>query len=427
MPGKLVREKIGSESYINFINTDKFRSDRITLSFVTPLDRDKATVNALVPFILRKGCRSCPDFTALNRKLAEMYGAVLDADVSKLADSQIIEISLTFVDDRFAIDGEKMSEKAAELVADIALDPALDENGAFGEKDVELEKVCLADTIASELNEKRVYAVTKLCELIFEGEPFAVKRYGYLDRIDEITPQSAADAWRELVRTSRIEIMVTGMGDPGAVKAVFENRIGSLDRDPVIRERTKPLAYTEYKEGTEEMDIAQGKLVMGFRMGAPETEREKDAARLMAILYGATPFSKLFLNVREKMSLCYYASAHFERRSGIMLVDSGIEFKNYDAARSEIIRQLDLMKEGDFTDEELSETKLIIKSSLGSVDDSLSAMESWYMNGILDGVILTPEEDIENIYEITREEIVEAAGKAKLAACFFLKGAEKND
>lgn len=427
MSTDLIRKSIGDEAYISFIPTEKFKSDRITVSLVTKLSEEKATVNALVPFVLRKGCRSCPDFTALNRKLAKMYGAILDADVSKLADCQIIELSIQYLDDRYAIDGESMSFQAAELLGDIVFDPAFDGNGLFRANDVELEKAFLSDIIAGELNDKRTYAVSRLCDLIFEGEPFAVKRYGSLEKVGGITPESLVEAWRELITSARIEIMATGTGDRDTIESVFAGKIAKIERRTAPYERTAPKAYTDYAEAEESMDIVQGKLVMGFRMGAPETEREKDAARLMAIMYGATPFSKLFLNVREKLSLCYYASARFERRSGVMIVDSGIEFANYEAARNEILNQLESMKKGDFTDEELENTKLIIRGSLQSVDDSLVALESWYMNGILDGDPITPEEDIENVCAITREEIVRAAGAARLSALFFLKGGEARE
>ena len=172
------------------------------------------------------------------------------------------------------------------------------------------------------------------------------------------------------------------------------------------------------------MDIVQGKLVMVFRMGAPKTEKEKNAARVLSALYGGTAFSKLFMNVREKMSLCYYADSHFERGSGIMIVDCGIEFENREKAQAEIINQLELVAKGDFTDDELSDTKGAILNSLGSVGDTLYSVEGWYMSGIVEENITTPEEDKKAIDEVTGEEVMKAAEKAKLAAVFFLKGGE---
>ena len=424
MLGELKRKQIGEGAFMNSVIEPKFKSDRISLCLVTPLKKEKATVNALVPFVLRKGCKSCPDFTKLNKKLAEMYGAILDADVAKHGDSQIIEVSIQFTDDRFAIGGESMTETAAKLLSDIVFEPNFDENGYFPEIDLELEREFLIDTIESDLNDKRVYAIGKALGLVFENEPFGVKRYGYVDDAKAITSESLAKAWRELVKTSRIEVFFAGPGDPEIAGKVFEERISSLERKPVHSKPFEIIDYSPFKEAEESMDIVQGKLVMVFRMGAPKTEKEKNAARVLSALYGGTAFSKLFMNVREKMSLCYYADSHFERGSGILIVDCGIEFENREKAQNEIIRQLELVAKGDFTEEEFENTKGAIFNSLGSVGDTLYSVESWYMGGIVEDNVITPEEDKKAIEEITREEVMKAAEKAKLAAVFFLKGGE---
>ena len=424
MQGTLKRKQIGEGVFMNSVVEPKFKSDRISLCLATPLEKEKATVNALVPFVLRKGCKSCPDFTKLNKKLAEMYGAILDADVAKHSDSQIIEVSIQFTDDCFAIGGEKMIEEAAKLLSDIVFEPNFDENGFFPEIDLELEREFLIDTIESDLNDKRVYAIGKALGLVYENEPFGVKRYGYVDDAKKITSESLAKAWKELVETSRIEIFFAGPGNPEIAEKVFAEKISSLERNPVSTGHFEIVDYSPFKEAEESMDIVQGKLVMVFRMGAPKTEREKNAARVLSALYGGTAFSKLFMNVREKMSLCYYADSHFERGSGIMIVDCGIEFENREKAQAEIINQLELVAKGDFTDEELDNTKGAILNSLGSVGDTLYSVEGWYMSGIIEEKIITPEEDKKAIGEITREEVMKAAEKARLAAVFFLKGGE---
>lgn len=422
--GKLIRKKIGEEVYLNSVRDEKFKSDRITVNFITPLNRKDATVNALVPFVLRKGCKSCPDFTELNRRLAKMYGAILDADVSKKGDCQIIEVLLQMADDKFAINGEKMTEEGAKLLSDIVFDPNLDENGLFPEKDLELEREYLIDTINSDLNDKRTYAVHRAVEAEFEGEPFGISRYGYAEDAEKITGEELAAAWRSLVKTARIEIMFVGTGDPAAVEKVFAKRLEAVEREPLSVKKASPVPYKEPKSIEEAMDIVQGKLVMGFRMGAPATEREKNAARVLSAIYGGTPFSKLFMNVREKLSLCYYVISNFERGSGVMLVDCGIEFESREAAQAEILRQLDCICRGEITEEELANTKLIMKNGLGSVGDSLGGLDNWYMTCILDDLVLTPEEDAAEIDKITAEEVVAMAKRAKLSTVFFLKGGE---
>lgn len=424
MLGKLNRKKIGEGAYISSVSEPKFKFDRMSLCLVTPIKKETATVNALVPFVLRKGCKSCPDFTELNKKLAGMYGAILDADVAKHADKQIIEITLLFVDDRYAIGGENMIETAAKLLSDIVFEPNLDEKGLFPEIDLELEREYLIDTIESDLNDKRIYAIGKTLDLVFENEPFGIKRYGYVDDAKAITPESLAKAWRELIKTSGIEVFFAGPGNSEKAEKVFAERIANLEREPVFSEKPALVDYSAFKEAEESMDIVQGKLVMAFRMGAPETEHEKNSARVLSALYGGTAFSKLFMNVREKMSLCYYADSQFERGSGIMIVDCGIEFENREAAQNEIIRQLELIAKGDFSEEELEDTKGAIANSLGSVGDSLYSVESWYMSGIIEDNVVTPDEDKKGIAAVKKEDVMKAAEKAKLAAVFFLKGGE---
>ena len=204
MIGTLNRKEIGKGAFISWVNEPKFKHNRITLCLVTPIEKETATVNALVPFVLRKGCKSCPDFTELNKKLAQMYGAILDADVAKHGDSQIIEVFLQFVDDRYAIGGESMVETAANLLCDIVFEPNLDENGFFPEIDLELEREYLIDTIESDLNDKRGYAIGKAHDLVFENEPFGIKRYGYVEDAEAITAESLAKAWENLVKTAKI-------------------------------------------------------------------------------------------------------------------------------------------------------------------------------------------------------------------------------
>ena len=424
MIGTLNRKEIGKGAFMNWVTEPKFKHNRMTLCLVTPLEKEKATVNALVPFVLRKGCKSCPDFTALNKKLAEMYGAILEADVGKHGNKQIIEITLLTADDKYAIGGESMTETAAKLLWDIVFEPNFDENGFFPEIDLELEREYLIDTIESDLNDKRTYAIGKALDLVFENEPFGIKRYGYVEDAKTITSESLAKAWKELVEKAQIEIFFAGPGNSEIAEKVFAEKIESLERKPVETSAAEMVAYSSFKEAEESMDIAQGKLVMIFRMGAPKTEKEKNAARMLSALYGGTAFSKLFMNVREKMSLCYYADSHFERGSGILIVDCGIEFENREKAQSEIIRQLELVAKGEFTEEEFENTKGAILNSLGSVGDTLYSVESWYMSGIVEGNIVTTEEDKEAISAVTKEEVMEAAGKAKLAAVFFLKGGE---
>ena len=427
MEDRPVRRRIGEGIYFTAVREPKFKSNRMTAVLIAPLERTKATARALVPFLLRKGCGAYPDFTALNEKLASMYGAILDADVTKYADLQMIHLSVQTADDKFSIAGEPLCRESAELLCSVLTDPVLDKYGHFPEQDFRVERNYLIDTIESELNEKRTYAIGKCTEILFRDEPFGVKRYGYKEDAEKLTAEEATTAWRELLKGARMEILFTGPGDPEDAERVFAERLGGLMREPFGEHPTPPKPYSEYAELDEKMDVVQGKLVMAYRLGAPEGETEQAAARMMAALYGGTPFSKLFMNVREKMSLCYYCTARYDRPTGVILVDSGVEAANMTKAEEEIGNQLSAVAEGGFTEEERGNTLLLAVNSLKSVEDSLDGAEGWYLTRILDGDMRTPAEDAETIGAVTAEQIAEMAGRAKLAAVYRLTGEEKTD
>lgn len=427
MEERPVRRQIGEGVYFTAVREPKFKSDRMTAVLIAPLERTKATVRALVPFLLRKGCGAYPDFTALNAKLASMYGAILDADVTKYADLQMVQLSVQTADDTFSIAGEPLGKESAELLCSVLTDPVLDKYGHFPEQDFRVERNYLIDTIESELNEKRTYAIGKCTEILFREEPFGVKRYGYKEDAEKLTAAEVTDAWRELLRRARIEILFTGPGDPNAAERVFTERLGRLERDLFGERITPPKPYSEYTELDEKMDVVQGKLVMAYRIGAPEKDAERAAARMMTALYGGTPFSKLFMNVREKMSLCYYCAARYDKPTGVILVDSGVETANMKKAEAEIGNQLAAVAKGDFTEEELKNTLLLAVNSLKSVEDSLDGAEGWYLTRILEGDMRTPEEDAETLGAVTAAQIAGMAGRAKLAAVYRLTGEGKTD
>ncbi len=215
---------------------------------------------------------------------------------------------------------------------------------------------------------------------MFGDSPLAVKKYGTRERAQEITAQSATDAYRELLRRSAVEILFIGSGDPSVAQQVFAGRFAKTERDPIVYEASLPISSaTEAKTVREDIDIAQGKLVMGFRTGDTSSPDQVNAMKMMVALYGGTPFSRLFKNVREKLSLCYYCAARYDKASGMMMVDSGVETGNEQKAQEEILRQLALVQQGDFDQEELDSTILTIVNALKSTVDTLSGLENWYL------------------------------------------------
>ena len=422
---ELNRKQIGDHIWFSSVSDSKFKHNRLSVNFVLPLSQETAADYAVVPFVLRKGCRECPDFTTLNARLAELYGAVLDADVSKYGAYQILEVSIRALDNRFALEHEDIVGQCAALLAAIVLDPKWIDN-AFDAADVALERQYIVDTIDAEINEKRTYAMRRCLQIMCEGEPAAIPRYGTREQVEQVTPQSAAAAYRRMLHTAAIEILFTGSGDPASAERIFAERMRGLERGsfdyacaPVCKQADR------VREVTETMDITQGKMVLGLRTGPVETPEQTTAMRVFAAMYGGTPFSKLFLNVREKLSLCYYCASRYHTFSRLLTVDSGVEFENKEKAQKEILAQLQAIQEGKITEEELRDTKLLMKNAITSTTDSLGAIETWYLAQILRGQSLTPAQDAANIDAVTLDQVVQAAQGLALDTVYFLTGNSK--
>ena len=426
MNNPMHRQRIGDEVYFSFVRDTKFKHNRMSVNFVLPLDRETVSANALIPFLLRKGSRTCPDFTALNQKLYDLYGASLSADVSKYGGYQVLELSLSGLDDRFALDGEKMVEECAGLLIDLSTDPNL-VDGVFPAKDVELEKQYLIDSIEAEINDKRAYTVNKCRTIMCEGEPAAIRKYGYVEDVEKLTPAIAAQTYQRILRTARVEILFVGCGDSAPALKRFAEAFSKLDRQPAeLPQQKKVTTASQVKEETERMDLSQSKLAMGFRTGEIRDMGELSAMRLMIAIFGGTPFSRLFVHVREKLSLCYYCAARFDRITGILMVDSGVEAENKEKAQAEILNQLEVLKNGEFTDEELSNALLTLKNSLNTVSDSLSSLDDWYMAQLMGSSCRSPEEEAEEMAKVTREDVMEAARKVTLDTVYFLTGKKED-
>lgn len=423
MSYQLKREMIADGVHFNTIADPKFKHNRLSVNFIIALDKENVTDSVVVPYILKQGFEGCKTFKELSRKLDSLYGASLSCDISKFASNHILSLSIVGLDDRYAIDGEDLTAEYAHLLSNAVFSPNL-KDGAFNEKVTKLEKENIIDTIESEINDKRTYAVGKCIETMFAGDAVAIKKYGYKEYAKKITPESAAKAFEEILKYATVEIMFTGCGNSQSAKEVFSSNFKKAKREPKeIRRIDFKEARDTVEEVCEEMDVAQGKLVLGFKTGAaPKSVEERRALKVMCAMYGGTPVSLLFRNVREKMSLCYYCAARYNEATGIVLVDSGVEMHNKEKAYKEILNQLEMIKKGEFTDTDLLHTKLILSTALKSTTDSLWSTENWYLSQILLGTSVSPKEELELYNAVTREQIIQASKCVKLDSVYFLKG-----
>lgn len=418
------REELIPNVHFSAVTDKKFKFDRITVCLIMPMDREKVTVNALIPSLLRRSCESYPDFTALNKKLGELYGAVLDADVGKFGSNQVLNVIIQGIDDRFSLENESLTREYAQLLCDMLFKPDF-ENGAFKQQAVDIEKKSLKDLIESEINEKRTYAISQCIQSMFADSAFAVKKYGYANEVEPITTESAAKAYKDIVENAAVEIVCAGSSDFKEVKEIFAQIFAAENHNRIAFKKTDaPKQKNNAVEISEEMDVNQGKLVLGLRLPKPSSKRENDAVRVMSAMLGGTTFSKLFLNVREKLSLCYYCAARYDKLSSSVIIDSGIEFENKQKAQDAILQQIEDIKNGEFTDEELTQTVMFIKNAMSGVTDSPSSVSNWYLTQILNDAdnIGSPEQHSADLALITADEVKKAASMLSLDTVYFLKG-----
>ena len=416
------REEVCSGiSYTEIIDS-RLKTNTICVSFFEPIKAENASANAILPSILTDSSAVYPSVTELSRKLESLYGANIRGGVSKAGDYQVIMLSASCINDDYTINKEKIFAELIETFVGCIFDPYL-QDGAFAADDFALKKQELLDDIDAEINNKRAYAFRRAAELIYCGEPAAVPETGSREDAGKLTPQSAYTRYREVLRSSGAEIIYIGkdmsLQDKDKLLAPFR----ALERDHGTFDAIKrsPLK-TEAVSKTERLNIMQSKMILAFK-----TSFEDQAAmRMFSAVYGETPVSKLFSNVREKLSLCYYCPCGFkDDRKGVLFVDCGVEHDNLEPAKKEILAQLEEIRKGNFTDDEINSARLAIINSLKGINDIPSRIANRYMNRFITGQeVISPEKEIERIKAVAKHDIIAAAESVSLDTVYILTGKE---
>lgn len=416
----IIQREICDGVTLGTIRDSRFKTMKLSVNMLLPLSEETAAVNALLCYVLVRSCEKYPDFTTLSRKLGSLYGAELNGSVSKMGDMQCLNISVGGLDDRYTIDKEQISEELTRLLCEVLFRPKV-KDGAFYELDVEQEKRQLLDTIDAEFNDKRAYANQRLIEIMCENELYGVGRVGTKEQISALTTKDVYKAWQNLLLNAYFDFTYVGNSDGEQIASVLENSFKEIKRTPV--ELSTDVVYTVFnqRQVVDEMDVAQSKLEMGFRTACAEPEKESLATRLMCLILGGTASSKLFNNVREKKSLCYYCASRFARLKGIMIVESGVETENLEAAKEAILAEVEDMKNGNVTDFEIEAAKLAATNSFYGIIDTVSGTCNWYSSQLMDATVDTPEQAAQKVNAVTKDEILAAAKKLQLDTIYILK------
>lgn len=401
------------------VKTDKFKTCRVNISLAMPLDKN-ASARAILPFMFSRRCAKYPDYTSLNRVLDELYGAAVSAGVLKRGEAQVISFSMSAIDDRFALDGDKVALECTKLLADMIFDP-LTEGESFPEDIIEQEKRLLAEAIENEQNDKRRYAMLRCEQLMFADEAYGINRFGSVEDVKALTTDAVYAAWRNVLEKATVQITMVSSMDPQPIVDLIKEKFSEIERHPVEIKTQFVSGLPKPEYISESMPLKQGKLVMGFRTGMRSEDDMMPAMKVAVDIFGGGTYSKLFSVVREKMSLCYYCSAALFNSKGIVMVQSGIEDANEEKAKNEIINQLRLTAEGEFTDEDFSSSIKSLTDSILGNSDTPEEITAWYASQILRNELKAPETYAKEIANVDRAEVVRAAKTIMLDTIFMLK------
>ena len=400
---------------------DRFHQSCLSFQLVRPMDREEAACNALIPAVLLRGCEAYPDLQAITKRLDELYGASVGTLVRRVGDYQTTGLYCGFIEDRFALPGDRVLEPMVDFLGQLLLEPVT-ADGGFDPDFVESEKRNLIATIESELNDKQAYAMNQLMKQMCSADSFGIPRLGDVQSVGIIDPKALYAHYQKMLRQSRIDIFYVGSAAPEVVAELLGTVIARIDRNYVNLPDQSDFRDGGGSELTEAMDVTQGKLCLGYV--TPITNRSEDFAvmQVMNTVFGGGMTSKLFMNVREKLSLCYSVGSGYYGAKGIVTVYAGIDFDCEQQTREETARQLDAVCRGDITAEELNAAKEALLSSLRGTHDSPGAIEGYYAPAALSGSGRTPDSHMAAIRAVTAEQVAAAARTLKLHTTYFLKG-----
>ena len=403
---------------------EKFKQGCLSLQFLRPMAGSEAALNALIPAVLLRGTAKYPDLRAITQALDDLYGASVGTLVRRIGDYQSAGFYCGFIEDRYALEGDQILKPMIDLLLELLLSPTM-ENGTFSREYVEGEKRNLVAAIESERNDKRTYAASQMLRKMCAADSFGIPRLGEKTQVEAITAETAFAHYRRLLEESPIELFYVGTAEAEAVAELLRSGLSGLHRAPITLPPQTAFRDAGGADHTEEMEVAQGKLSMGFT--TPITNRcpEFAAMQVFNTLFGAGMTSKLFMNVREKMSLCYSIGSGYYGSKGIMTVSAGIDSAKEPVVRDEILNQLRHCQEGKISAEELTAAREAILSGLRSAYDSPGAIEGYESTAAIGGLLWTVDEYYRAVEAVTPADVVAAANTVKLHTTFFLKGVAK--
>ncbi|MDQ0230468.1 EF-P 5-aminopentanol modification-associated protein YfmF [Metabacillus malikii] len=417
-----INEKINQLNGLSLhtITTSKFKTNTIVLKLLSPLNEKDVTYRALLPYVLQRGTQSFPSSTRLRSYLDELYGATLHVDLAKKGENHIISIRMEIANEKFLSNKEPLLEKGIKLLAEILLHPIV-EGDSFNEEIVTQEKRTLKQRIQAVYDDKMRYSNLRLVQEMCKDESYALHVNGEIDDIEQITAQSLYKYYQNAIENDKIDLYVVGDLAQQDVET-YVGKYFTLNNQSAFTPVTAKNVQVKEKEVIEKQDVKQGKLNIGYRTNSTYKDNDYYALQVFNGIFGGFSHSKLFINVREKASLAYYAASRVESHKGLLMVMSGIEEQNYNQAVTIIKDQMAAMKNGDFTEQEMSQTKAVLRNQLlETIDTPYGLVEIVYHN-VVAQIDRSFDDYLNGIEKVTKQEILDIAGKVELDTIYFLKG-----
>ena len=418
-----LQEKLKEGITLHIIKTEKFKTNLLAVYLTMPLNKETVTLNALIPAVLKRGSATMQTSDEISKKLEEMYGASFDCGIDKIGDNQILKFYIESINNDYLPINEDLLKQSIEKLLEIIFNPLL-ENAVFKEEYVESEKQNLKQIIEGKIDNKAQYAFTKCIEEMYKDKPYGLYKYGYVEDLEQIDAKNLYNQYNNLINNCKIDIFISGNIEENVSNIVKENEnIRKLNerKAQFIKNGEKSNISDEIKTIEEKMDISQGKLVIGLDI-EEDTKESKYIATVYNAILGGTPTSKLFQNVREKASLAYTASSSYLKHKNNIFIRCGIEIENYEKAVEIIKQQLEEIKNGNFTDDEINSAKTNIIATIKSIPDEQDTEITYYFGQELSEIKMNFEEYENNVNLVTKQNIIDFANKIKINTIYFLRG-----
>jgi len=410
---------------LHIIPTEKYKTNTIVFKMKAPLDKENVTKRALLPHVLQSNSKKFPTTSLLRSYLDELYGATFHVDLGKKGEYHVISFSMEVANEKFLSDSTPLLEKAFGFLAEVLTNPNI-EGRTFNQTTMDNEKRSLKQRIQSVYDDKMKYSNFRLIQEMCKEEPYALYVHGQLEDVDSITSEILYEYYQQALAEDELDLFVVGDVKSEEVERLAANLFDFKKRTPKLIDRKGDLNTSDVKEIKEAQDVKQGKLNIGFRTNVYYGDEDYYALQLFNGIFGGFSHSKLFINVREKASLAYYVASRLESHKGLMLVMSGIDNKNYDQAVSIIKEQMKAMNAGEFTEEEINQTKAVIKNQLLETIDNARGMVEILYHNVVSNENISLDHWIAKMDQVTKDEIIKVAGKIELDTIYFLtEGAEQ--